>query len=100
MRRGVLQAKLLEDKYEAKQEFPGRGGRGCKRKNLPCMEYGTGYLLELLLAFSCNGYCIYNRYDLNTSGHFQPLGHPLAEAWLSFPYFSPLHSPLVVFSAV
>jgi len=32
--RGVLKAKLLEGKYEAKLEFPA-GCRGAKQKNLP-----------------------------------------------------------------
>ena len=35
--------KILQAKYEAKLEFPGR--RGCKTKNLPWGEYG--YFLEL-----------------------------------------------------
>ena len=43
--RGVLKAKILEAKYEAKLEcnFLGRGG--CKTKNLQCGEHG--YFLEL-----------------------------------------------------
>ena len=42
--RGVLKAKILEAKYEAKLEFPGgKGGR--KTKNLLWGEYG--YFLEL-----------------------------------------------------
>ena len=34
---GVLKAKLLQEKYEAKLEFSGGGAvmRGCKTKNLP-----------------------------------------------------------------
>ena len=39
--RGVLQAKILEAKYEAKLG----GGGGAKQKNLPWGEYG--YYLEL-----------------------------------------------------
>ena len=42
--RGVLKAKILEAKYEAKLEFPGGTG-GAKQKNLPWGEYG--YSLEL-----------------------------------------------------
>ena len=41
--RGVLEAKILEAKYEAKLEFP--EGRGYKIKNLLWGEYG--YFLEL-----------------------------------------------------
>jgi len=49
---GVLTAKILEAKYEAKLEFP--GGGGCKTKNLPWGEYNYflvvggehGYFLE------------------------------------------------------
>ena len=46
--RGVLDAKVLEAKYETKLEFPGEGGGGeggSKTKNLPWGEYG--YFLEL-----------------------------------------------------
>ena len=32
--KGVLKAKLFEEKCEAKLEFPGGGGGGCKAKNL------------------------------------------------------------------
>ena len=35
---GVLKAKILEVKYEARLEFPGGGG-GCKTKNLLWGEY-------------------------------------------------------------
>ena len=42
--RGVLKAKFLEAKYEAKLKFPG-GRRDAKQKNLPWGEYG--YFLEL-----------------------------------------------------
>ena len=41
---GVVKAKLLEEKYEVKLEFPG-GVRECRTKNLPWGEYG--YFLEL-----------------------------------------------------
>ena len=40
---GVLKAKILGAKYEAKLEFP--GGRGCKTKNPPWGE--CRYFLEL-----------------------------------------------------
>ena len=45
----VLKAKLLEEKYEAKLEFPRGGGggvrEGCKTKDLPWGEHG--YFLDL-----------------------------------------------------
>ena len=43
--RGLLKAKILEAKHDAKLEFPGGGGGECKTKNLPCGEYR--YFLEL-----------------------------------------------------
>ena len=43
--RGILKVKILEAKYEAKLEFTGGGGGGCKTKNLLREEYG--YLLDL-----------------------------------------------------
>ena len=48
--RGVLEAKSLEAKYEAKLEFPGRGGGGggwvgVQNKKRRVITYG--YLLEL-----------------------------------------------------
>ena len=45
-RGGVLKAKTLEAKYEAKLEF--LGGEGVQNKNLPWGEYG--YFLELHIA--------------------------------------------------
>ena len=44
---GVLEAKILEAKYEAKLEFPGGSG-GTKQKNLLWGEYE--YFLELHIA--------------------------------------------------
>ena len=43
---GGLKAKLLEEKYDAKLEFPGGWGGGCKTKNL---SWGVEqeYFLEL-----------------------------------------------------
>ena len=41
--RGVLSPKILEEKYDAKVEFP--GGGGVQNKNLPWGEYG--YFLEM-----------------------------------------------------
>ena len=45
---GVLKVKLLEEKYEAKQEFPGGGGRGCKTKNLLWGHYECFLELHIL----------------------------------------------------
>ena len=42
---GVLKAKILGVKYEAKLEFPGGGGGGMENKNPSVGEYG--YFLEL-----------------------------------------------------
>ena len=42
--RGVFKVKNLEEKYEAKLEFP-VGREGAKQRNLPWEEYG--YFLEL-----------------------------------------------------
>ena len=42
---GVLKAKILEAKYEAKLGFPGGGGGGCKTKNPLWGQYG--YFLDL-----------------------------------------------------
>ena len=41
---GVLKAKVIEAKYEAKLEFPGGRGLQIKQKILLCGEYG--YSLE------------------------------------------------------
>ena len=44
----LLKAKVLEEMYENKPEFPGRGG-GCETKNLVWGEYG--YFLELHITY-------------------------------------------------
>ena len=44
--RGVLKDKLLEEKYEAKLEFPWRGGGGEEVQKSPSLGE-NGYFLEL-----------------------------------------------------
>ena len=47
--RAVLEAKILEAKYEAKLEFPGGSGVQIKQKNLLLEEYGYFLKLHIVL---------------------------------------------------
>ena len=48
----VLKAKILEAKYEAKLQFPGRRGKGYKTKNHLWGEYGYFCLCKKIITTS------------------------------------------------